>query len=124
MKRKKPKPAVEAAELHEAAAPYIIEPAMVRTQIYLTRAEHDFLQTEASKRSEPMSAVIRGIIDERMKIPDDAWTDNPLLKPAPKIKSWKGRRDGSINHDHYIYGAPKKYHEVKGEWVPINSDEI
>jgi hypothetical protein len=64
MKRKK----TEAPELKEAIAPYQMEPAttMVRTQIYLTRAEHDFLQREAGRRAQPMSVVIRSIIDEKM----------------------------------------------------------
>lgn len=110
--------------LQEAITPYLVEPAMVRTQIYLTRAEHDFLQAEAGRRNEPMSAVLRQIIDEKMIIPEDAWANNPLLRATPKVEGWKGRRDGSINHDHYIYGGPKKYHEVNGEWVPINPDEI
>ena len=49
--------------LKEANTPYVVEPAMVRTQVYLTRAEHDFLQSEAARRNEPMSAVLRSIID-------------------------------------------------------------
>jgi hypothetical protein len=124
MKRtRKPKPAAPDS-LKEAIAPYVVAPAMVRTQIYLTRAEHDFLQSEAARRNQPMSAVLRSIIDEKMTIPEEAWTNNPLLRKSPKVKGWKGRRDGSINHDHYVYGAPKKYHEVNGEWVPIHPEEI
>ena len=66
------------AEPFEAAA---LE-SMVRTQIYLTRAEHEFLQAEAGRRGAPMSAVIREIIDEKMRIPADAWASNPLLAPT------------------------------------------
>jgi hypothetical protein len=124
MKRPKKEKTSEAGVLQEAAPAFAAEAAMVRTQIYLTRAEHDFLQSEARRRNEPMSAVLRGIIDEKMTIPEDAWTNNPLLRKSPKVKGWKGRRDGSINHDHYVYGAPKKYHEVNGEWVPIHPEEI
>ena len=25
--------------------------------------------------------------------------------------------DGAINHDHYIYGCPKKWMKRKGQWV-------
>jgi hypothetical protein len=110
--------------LQEAIAPYVVEPAMVRTQIYLTRAEHNFLQNEAARRNEPMSAVIRSIIDERMTIPEDAWENNPLLDPTPPARSLRGREDGVLNHDYYIYGGAKKYHKVRGEWVPINPSEI
>ena len=37
--------------LKEAIAPYSVEPAMVRTQVYLTRAEHDFLDFDEPYRS-------------------------------------------------------------------------
>lgn len=123
MKNKK-QPGEPPSALHEAPAEYHVESAMVRTQIYLTRAEHDFLQTEAGRRGERMSAVIRSIIDEKMTIPDDAWTNNPMLEPTPGIEGWKGREDGAINHDHYIYGSAKKYQKVAGEWVPVNPSEI
>jgi hypothetical protein len=95
----------------------IEETPMVRTQIYLNREEYEFVRREASRRDEPMAAVIRGFIDEKMKIPDDAWTNNPMLKPLPKDPNWKGHEDGGINHDHYIYGCPKKWIKVKGEYV-------
>ena len=117
MKRpKKPKSNAPDA-LKEAIAPYAIAPAMVRTQIYLTRAEHDFLQSEATRRNQPMSAVLRGIIDEKMTIPEDAWTNNPLLQPTPYDPEYEGHEDSSLNHDHYAYGAPKKYGKKGGKWV-------
>ncbi len=81
---------------------------MVRMQIYLTRAEHEYLQTESARRQEPMAAVIRSLIDDRMALPEDAWTNNPLLEPAPHDPNWVGHEDASVNHDHYVYGAPKR----------------
>src|SRR5690242_8039617 len=97
--------------------------SMVRTQIYLTRAEHDYLLREAARRSEGMSAVLRGIIEEKMAIPEDAWTNNPMLEPTPSDPDYKGREDGSLNHDHYAYGGPKKYQKVRGKWVMKREDE-
>ena len=114
-------------ELKEAIMPYgeeISGSEMVRTQIYLTRAEHKFLHNEAGRRGEPMSAVIRGIIDEKMDLPDEVWTNNPLLEPTPYDPDFEGREDGSLNHDHYVYGGPKKYHKVRGKWVPVDPDEM
>ena len=90
---------------------------MVRTQIYLTRAEHEYLQGESARRGEPMAAIIRGLVDEKMRIPEDAWLNNPMLEPTPDVPGWEGHEDGSINHDHYVYGCPKKYEKVNGEWV-------
>ena len=109
--------------LKEAIAPYTVEPAMVRTQIYLTRAEHDFLQSEAARRNEPMSAVLRGIIDEKMTIPEDAWTNNPMLEPTVHDPDFEGHEDGALNHDYYAYGGSKKYKKVRGEWVLKREDE-
>jgi hypothetical protein len=90
---------------------------MIRTQIYLSRSEHDFVQAEAARRSEPMAAVIRGFIEEKMEVPEDAWTNNPMLQPTPEDPTWVGHEDGAINHDHYIYGTPKRYMKRNGEWV-------
>jgi hypothetical protein len=98
-------------------APGVAEAPMIRTQIYLNKEEHDFVRREASRRDEPMAAVIRGFIDEKMEVPEDAWTNNPMLKPTPHDPNWKGHEDGGINHDHYIYGCPKKWIKVKGKYV-------
>ena len=107
-----------AAELKEAAVADEVRGApMVRTQIYLNREEYDFVQTEARRRNEPMAAVIRNFIDEKMEIPEDAWTNNPMLRPWPHDPDWKGHEATGINHDHYLYGVPKNVIKVKGKWV-------
>jgi hypothetical protein len=107
-----------AAELKEAAVADEVQTApMVRTQIYLNREEYDFVQTEARRRNEPMAAVIRNFIDEKMEIPEDAWTNNPMLRPWPHDPDWKSPEDAGINHDHYLYGCPKKWIKVKGKYV-------
>jgi len=91
--------------------------AMVRTQVYLTRAEYDFLQAESSRSGEPMAAILRTFIDEKMAVPIDAWTNNPMLRPAPAEPDWNSPADAAINHDHYLYGAPKKWIKRNGQWV-------
>jgi hypothetical protein len=107
-----------AAVLKETAtAPTPDTESMLRTQIYLSRAEHEFVQREASRRDVPMAAVIRKFIDEKMEIPEDAWTNNPMLKPTVSDPDWKGHEDGGINHDHYLYGCPKKWIKIKDKYV-------
>jgi hypothetical protein len=107
-----------AAELKESAvADKVRGASMVRTQIYLNREEYDFVQTEARRRNEPMAAVIRNFIDEKMEIPEDAWINNPMLRPWPHDPDWKSHEDAGINHDHYLYGVPKDVIKVKGKWV-------
>lgn len=107
-----------ASELKETpAAVEVPSGPMVRTQIYLSKAEHDFLQTEARRREQPMAAVIRGFIDEKMETADDPWKDNPILRPTVSFPGETGYEDASINLDHYLYGVPKDWIKVKGEWV-------
>jgi len=110
------------AILQEVADPMALAPgadmeAMVRTQIYLTRAEHEFLLRESSRREIPMAAVIREFIDEKMRLPESAWADNPMLAPTPRDPSLQLPEDAAINHDHYLYGTPKKYVKRRGQWV-------
>ena len=104
-------------ELKEAALAYEVEEPMVRTQIYLSKPEYEFVQTEASRRGEPMAAVIRAFIDEKMEIPDDAWTNNPMLRPTVPDPEWDSPSDAAINHDHYLYGGPKKWIKVNGKYA-------
>lgn len=99
------------------APPAPPQEAMLRTQIYLTRREHEFLQLEADRRGEPMAAFLRRIIDERMAVPDHAWKRNPMLDETPEVEGWAGREDGALNHDHYIYGGAKKYERLAEGWV-------
>ena len=107
-----------AAELKESTvADEAKSEPMIRTQIYLNKHEYDFVQTEARRRDEPMAAVIREFIDEKMEIPEDAWTNNPMLHPTPHDPDWNGHEDGGINLDHYLYGAPKSWVKQNGKWV-------
>jgi hypothetical protein len=115
-------PKANAVSVKLKESPALAEPVagpMVRTQIYLSKEEHDFLQRESRRRDEPMAAIIRGFIDDKMKIPDDAWTNNPIFKPWPKeaYSEDDGREDAGINLDHYLYGVPKDWIKVKGEWI-------
>lgn len=115
---KYPKSDTKPLEMKEAALAYEAPTApMIRTQIYLNQHEYDFVQTEAKRRNEPMASVIRNFIDEKMEIPEDAWTNNPMLEPTPHDPSFVGHEDGGINHDHYLYGCPKKWIKVKGKYV-------
>jgi hypothetical protein len=56
------------------------------------------------------------LIEERMHVPDEVWDNNPLLAP-PADPNFLGPEDGAINHDHYIYGTPKRWVKRNGRWV-------
>ena len=121
-------PAQETGEplmLKDAApACEVDESPMIRSQVYLSKREHEFLQHEAARQAQPMAAIIRAFIDEKMNIPESAWTDNPLLSP-PADSGFVGPEDGAINHDHYVYGGPRKWMKRRGQWVeasPVPED--
>jgi hypothetical protein len=122
MKRKgkypPPGPASAPAFLQDSAVPMaaLETSAMIRTQIYLSRAEYDFLRGQSRRRDEPMAAIIRSFIDEKMQVPEEAWENNSLLAP-PADANFTGPADGVLNHDHYVSGAPKKWMERRGKWV-------
>lgn len=118
MKTKKNSLAVhDTSGVYQAKATEGATAEMVRTQIYLTSKEHDFVSGESRRLQKPMAAVIRDYIDEKMRVPEDAWANNPLLQEPAGDTDFEGREDGAINHDHYIYGGPKKYKKVKGKWA-------
>ncbi len=64
-----------------------------------------------------MAAVIRDYIDEKMELPEEAWTNNPMLRAVPPDPTFEGHEDGALNHDHYVYGTPKRYMKRGGKWV-------
>jgi hypothetical protein len=120
--KKKKKIEEEPFALHEIGGAIAPE-QMVRTQVYLTREEHRFLQSESSNQGEPMAAIIRRYIDKQMEAPSGAWANNPILEPTLEDPEYSGQEDSSLNHDHYAYGAPKKYEKRKGKWALLAPTE-
>ena len=96
-------------------------PPMVRTQIYLSARQQEFLQRQAQREGETMAGIIRRFIDQQMEVPADAWSNNPLLEPTPDDPANDLPEDASINLDHYAYGAPKRYKKLSGKWVPTRA---
>lgn len=123
---KKKRKIEEQPVLNDAAHPYVAPVAMVRTQIYLTRAEYDFLQREADRIAQPMASIIRGFIDEKMETPSAAWSENPMLRETVSDPAWAGHEDGAVNHDHYVYSAPKRKVRRGKSWedAPAPADDF
>lgn len=117
----------KAVVLKEETSEMVVKKPMIRTQIYLRQSEYDYCQSEAKRRDVPMAAVIRSFISEKMEVPDEMWSDNPLLRLTPSIPNDKSPTDGSVNHDHYVYGCPKKWVKEDGAWVeapPVGEGEF
>jgi hypothetical protein len=73
-----------------------------RTQIYLTKNQHNYLKEKAAKYKTSMAEVLRNIIDKEIEKEYEIDADDPIFKLA-KEGIHTGRKDGSVNHDKYIY---------------------
>lgn len=77
----------------------------VRTQIYLTRDEYEYLSQQSEKRQSSIAEVVRQLIEEKMPKEKD-YEDNPLFAIGKDGLSMD-RKDGSVKHDDYLYRGRK-----------------
>ena len=75
-----------------------------RTQLYLDEARYLFLKESAAKYNTSMAEVVRALIDKEMGGADVITEHDPLFRIAATAVT-TGRRDGSADHDRYIYGS-------------------
>jgi predicted transcriptional regulator len=79
---------------------------MERTQIYLDEELKEALRAVAEREGRSLAAVVREAVAEYVSTRRDVAEDDPLLA---LIGIGGGTiTDGAINHDHYLYGAPKE----------------
>jgi hypothetical protein len=88
---------------------------MKRKQIYIEDAQERAIKRLAARRGVSEAMVIREamakyIVDGEPES-EDYLTDeeDPLLGIIGLVDDPDAPIDGSINHDHYIYGVPRKY---------------
>jgi len=85
---------------------------MVRTQVYLPRDIYQRLQKRAEKNDLTLAVQVReALVDylERIESQDDdgiLHADDPIFQMIGMFSSKEG--DLSVNHDHYLYGWPKR----------------
>jgi len=77
----------------------------IRTQIYLTREEYEYLSQQSEKRQSSIAEVVRQLIEEKMPKEKD-YEDNPLFAIGKKGLSM-GRKEGSVKHDDSLYRGKK-----------------
>ena len=77
----------------------------IRTQIYLTMEEYEYLSQQSEKRQSSIAEVVRQLIEEKMPKEKD-YEDNPLFAIGKKGLSM-GRKEGSVKHDDYLYRGKK-----------------
>ncbi len=85
---------------------------MIRLQVYLPRSTYERLQKRALQHDLTLATQVRAALDdylERVESQDDdgiLHADDPIFKMIGMFSSKEG--DLSINHDHYLYGWPKR----------------
>lgn len=83
-----------------------------RTQVYFPKDVYQRIEKKAKKESKSSAAVIREAVLRYLEEEREVdWESDPLFKAVGFIKS--GVTDMSINHDHYLYGMPKKSEDRK-----------
>jgi hypothetical protein len=85
---------------------------MERKQIYLPKEQEEALDYLAERRGVSVSHMIREAIAQYLVEVDETpilerVEDHPLWRIVGIIDSPDMPEDASINHDHYLYGAPK-----------------
>lgn len=76
-----------------------------RTQLYLDEARYLFLKERAAKYNTSIAEVVRALIDKEMGGTAMIDQKDPVFCLAATAVS-TGRKDGSVNHDRYIYRSP------------------
>jgi len=85
---------------------------MVRTQVYLPRNIYNKLQARADRQGLTLAVQVRAALEgylERVEAEDDdgiLHADDPIFQLIGAAASKEG--DLSVNHDHYLYGWPKR----------------
>lgn len=79
-----------------------------RTQVYFPEELYERVKTRAAKEGKSAAAIIREAVEEYLKEEKKEidWDNDPLLKAIGFCKA--DVYDLSVNHDHYLYGAPKR----------------
>jgi len=78
---------------------------MVRTQIYLTPQQRDFLRSEGLRRGVSMAAAIRAMVEEKMRPGGGGWVGSPLLEATAEDATFQSDGHGSVGSDQNIYGS-------------------
>lgn len=82
---------------------------MIRTQIYIPETIHNKLMRIAEAQGTAMAQLVRTFIEDGLKRTEDVdYSGKTALQNILNIHAQGGPRDLSVNHDHYLYGGPKK----------------
>jgi hypothetical protein len=86
---------------------------MVRTQVYLPRDVHATLTRRAQAQGLTLAEQIRTALDEYLARVAAVEAEGVLLRPDDPLIELMGGFDSGLedlgfDHDHYLYGAPRR----------------
>jgi len=74
-----------------------------RTQLYLNEDHYRFLKEQSVRYQISMAEVIRRLLDRELEKNEEIKADDPIFRLGRESFA-TGRKNGSLNHDQYIYG--------------------
>jgi len=83
--------------------------SMIRTQVLLTEDDLAAVRSEAKRLGISMSEVIRRQLKPLKDDPPPCSEEDPFLALIGSFSDPDSPGDVSVNHDHYLYGGPKKH---------------
>lgn len=90
---------------------------MLKTYLYLPEHLDEKINQTAQNQNKSKAEVIRQALEEGLSSLEEKGKGGAevLLKLAQwaKKNNVKGPRDGSVNHDYYLWGFPKKDPRIK-----------
>jgi hypothetical protein len=90
---------------------------MKRKQIYIQQEQETALKELAARRGVPEALLIREAVARYIAEQEPAVLerieDHPLWALRNLAYDFDGPTDGALNHDFYLYGAPKKSNAPK-----------
>lgn len=74
-----------------------------RTQLYLDEEHYRFLKEQSVRYRISMAEVVRRLLDRELEKNEEIIEDDPVFRLGREGFA-TGRKNGSLNHDRYIYG--------------------
>jgi hypothetical protein len=86
-----------------------METTTVKTRISLPKKQYDLLKRRANELKSSLSKIVEQALDKYLEPEESSQLfteDDPIWQIVGMVES--DITDGSVNHDHYIYGTPKR----------------
>jgi thymidylate kinase len=80
---------------------------MKRKQLYLDEDTDRALKRLATRTGRSEASHVREALRRHIERHDERADEDPLLRLIGLVDEPDGPDDVSVNHDHYLYGAPK-----------------